>query len=628
MTTKKQHMSNPKNFCQEAKKHGITYEYLIEGKESINCTNLARMFIGKSSRGGLSTDIIDTWIATFEYVKENPDEEDHDQYTARRFEPTQEYHDYVKLIKTPIKDDVIESWKKISSLALGRSATQYGYTIGIANNKALRTLHERMQKMAERRKNNIWNKNDDDCEVEDDNVKQDYRMMNVPDLRKLCKERNLQNAHIKTKDGLIKLLERNPLDSIYNEKKIVYNSMSMKDLKVLARDRGFTSYNNLTKDELIKNHQVFDELKQDKEIKDEGVEESKEYDDGGGGIEESKEQDDCGGIEESKEQDDCGGVVETKEHDDGSIEENKDNLSKEKTEEEKEFTINECKLVLKNGDNFMIPIRKDGMVNATELCKAGNKKFNHYHNLKQTQEFIKELEIMEKIPESKLIIVKHGGDFSKSVINNLLNSKVHGTWIHRKVAYNLAQWISPYFAVQVSKILDELFTKGEVKLQRPIHKLLDLSEIDIEAEELEMKYDWSLYTNKSVLYIAYIGKSLVKIGYSDCRIHQREKKHTGSESKYEQFRMIKAFEVSGEPVEKKIKELLNVYNVKFHNQSEIYKPPNTLSNFIDIVENLVRDNDLRYQLDQMTLRENDLRLRIKDLEIELLNLRIKHGGIG
>ena len=591
-------MSNPKNFCQEAMANGITYEYLIEAKESINCTNLARMFIGKSSRGGLSSDIIDTWISTFEYAKEHPDEEDCDQYTARRFEPTQEYHDYVKLIKTPIPDDVIEGWKKMSSLALGRLAPSYGYKIGIANNKALRTLNERMQQMAERRKNNIWNKKEDNIDLVNSevNYKVDYRMMNVPDLRKLCKERNLQNAHIKTKDSLIKLLERNPLDAVYDHNKIIYDKMSMKDLKVLAKDRGFTTYNNLTKDELIKNHQGFDELEKDKEKEDDG------------------------GCEESKERDD-GGCEESKERDDGGCEESKDNHVIDKTDEEKEFVINECRLVLKNGDDFMIPIRKDGMVNATELCKAGNKKFNHYHNLKQTQEFIKELEIMEKIPESKLIIVKHGGDFSKSVITNLLNSKVHGTWIHRKVAYNLAQWISPYFAVQVSKILDELFTKGEVKLQRPIQKLLDLSEIDIEAEELEIKYDWSLYTNKCVLYIAYIGKSLVKIGYSDCRIHQREKKHTSCESQYEQFRMIASFEVSGEPIERKIKELLCVYNVKFHNQSEIYKPPNTLSNFIEMVGNLIRDNDLRFQLDQMTLR-------VKDLEIELLNLRIKQGETG
>ena len=38
-TSKRQHMSNPKNFCKEATRHGITYEYLIEAKESINCNS-------------------------------------------------------------------------------------------------------------------------------------------------------------------------------------------------------------------------------------------------------------------------------------------------------------------------------------------------------------------------------------------------------------------------------------------------------------------------------------------------------------------------------------------------------------------------------------------------------------
>ena len=207
----RKHMSNPKNFCQEATKHNITYEYLIEAKESINCTNLSRMFIGKSSRGGLSSDIIETWIATFEYMKAHPDEEDCDQYTARRFEPTIEYHDYIKLIKTPISNEIFESWKKMSPTALGKEAPKYGYTVGIANNKAVKTLHERMIHMVERRRNNIWNKKAEIVDVSGGIGKQNYRMMNVPDLRKLCKERNLQNAHIKTKDGLIKLLERNPL---------------------------------------------------------------------------------------------------------------------------------------------------------------------------------------------------------------------------------------------------------------------------------------------------------------------------------------------------------------------------------------------------------------------------------
>ena len=580
----RKHMSNPKNFCQEAAKHGIIYEFLIEAKESINCTNLARMFMGKSSRGGLSADTIETWIATFEYVKNHPDEEDNDQYTARRFEPTQEYHDYVKILKIPITNEVVESWKNMTNSALGKIAPNYGYKIGISNSISIKTLKERMLNMVERRKNNIWNKNYDNIVTED--TKPNYRLMNVPDLRKLCKDRNLHNAHIKTKDGLISLLERNPFDSVYDDNKVNYNKMNMKELKKLAKDRGFTSYNNLKKDELIKNHIDFDELENENENKP---------NDNNFNIDD--------GFEESK------------------LNKNEE-INQIISEENIELCITEHNIMLKNGKDCLIPIRKDGMINATELCKAGGKKFNHYHNLKQTQEFIKELEKSENIPESKLIIVKHGG-ISESVNLNSLNPKIQGTWIHRKVAYNLAQWISPYFAVQVSKILDELFTKGEVKLQRPVRKLLDLSEIDIEAEELEMKHDWSLYTNKCVLYIAYIGKSLVKLGYSDCNIHQREKKHTNCESQYEQFRMIKAFEISGEPIEKKIKELLSVYNVKFHNQSEIFKPPSTLNNFIETIETLLRDNDLKITLELVQKENTKLKLRISELEKENLELRLK-----
>ena len=38
------------------------------------------------------------------------------------------------------------------------------------------------------------------------------------------------------------------------------------------------------------------------------------------------------------------------------------------------------------------------------------------------------------------------------------------TYVNRKVAYHLAQWISPQFAVQVSNVLDELILTGKVEL--------------------------------------------------------------------------------------------------------------------------------------------------------------------
>ena len=53
------------------------------------------------------------------------------------------------------------------------------------------------------------------------------------------------------------------------------------------------------------------------------------------------------------------------------------------------------------------------------------------------------------IPILESIMVNTGGDHS-------------GTWVHRKIGYHLAQWISPKFAVKVSNILDELFVTGSV----------------------------------------------------------------------------------------------------------------------------------------------------------------------
>jgi len=109
------------------------------------------------------------------------------------------------------------------------------------------------------------------------------------------------------------------------------------------------------------------------------------------------------------------------------------------------------KLKLLNNEILDIAIRKDGYINATQLCKAGNKLFGHYQTSKQTQDYLQALSSNIGIPIMKLLDSKVGGSHS-------------GTYVHRKVAYHLAQWISPQFAVQVSNVLDELILTGKVEL--------------------------------------------------------------------------------------------------------------------------------------------------------------------
>ena len=73
------------------------------------------------------------------------------------------------------------------------------------------------------------------------------------------------------------------------------------------------------------------------------------------------------------------------------------------------------------------------MINATELCKAGNKLFADYFRLNTTKDYLKVLESNMGIPILELINTNIGGNHS-------------GTWVHRKIGYHLAQWISPEFS--------------------------------------------------------------------------------------------------------------------------------------------------------------------------------------
>lgn len=192
-------MVNPQNFCKEAHKLNIRYEFLMEAKQCIGDQALARLFHGTSMRGGgasISAGSLNNWIETFEYIQKNPEHEDNEQYVVHRLEPKPEYYDYIEILKTNIDEETVETWKKLSNKKLGNEAQKYGITLGIRNSEAIKTLLDRLIKMVERRKEHIWNKN---LKKEENGVL-DFRFTNVPELRRLCKERNLKNSHLKSKE--------------------------------------------------------------------------------------------------------------------------------------------------------------------------------------------------------------------------------------------------------------------------------------------------------------------------------------------------------------------------------------------------------------------------------------------
>jgi hypothetical protein len=246
-------MCNPQSFCREAKKLNIRYEFLIEARHCIGDQSLARLFNGSSMRGGggsISAGTLNNWLTTFEFIQQNPDHVDDEQYVVHRLEPKDEYYNYIAIIQAPIEDDIINSWDSLSQKKLGDEAQKYGITIGIRNSQAIKTLPGRMKQMVERRKSSIWGKNYEVIE----NDKVDYRLTNVPELRRMCKEKDIKNAHIKSKEELVKLLEETEVNPIYTEekkeeKKPTEDTLNNDDYKLMYH-KLLERYNELEKETL------------------------------------------------------------------------------------------------------------------------------------------------------------------------------------------------------------------------------------------------------------------------------------------------------------------------------------------------------------------------------------------
>lgn len=100
-------------------------------------------------------------------------------------------------------------------------------------------------------------------------------------------------------------------------------------------------------------------------------------------------------------------------------------------------------LIHRQIENTLIEQRKlDGYINATAMCQAVGKRFFDYRRLDATGEFLEELAAEAGNPVSELIqVVKGNGP--------------QGTWVHPDVAIHLAQWLSPKFAVAVSRWVRE-----------------------------------------------------------------------------------------------------------------------------------------------------------------------------
>ena len=133
---------------------------------------------------------------------------------------------------------------------------------------------------------------------------------------------------------------------------------------------------------------------------------------------------------------------------------------------------------------IVIAREKDGYINLTQLCKAGNKKFNDWFRSKKTKACLQVLSSETEISVSELLKYQTGSGSNQA------------TWGHPDLAIHLAQWISPEFAMKVSKWTRELLLTGSVILG----KEKSYKELDREFKKRIKVIDIRPYDKEDVVY--------------------------------------------------------------------------------------------------------------------------------
>ena len=101
----------------------------------------------------------------------------------------------------------------------------------------------------------------------------------------------------------------------------------------------------------------------------------------------------------------------------------------------------------------------DGFVNATAMAKANGKHLPHYMANERTGEYLEALAGSVGIPTDRLTVTTMTGP-----------NDLRGTWVHPRLAIDLARWISPAFAVWMDGwFLESISKPQQPPLQQGIH---------------------------------------------------------------------------------------------------------------------------------------------------------------
>ena len=115
--------------------------------------------------------------------------------------------------------------------------------------------------------------------------------------------------------------------------------------------------------------------------------------------------------------------------------------------------MNASGLVVRTWNDAPISRRdSDGFASATAMCHANGKEWSNYRQLDRTTAYLAALGDSLNLPADQLVLTTTSGP-----------NHLRGTWIHPRLAVDLARWLSPQFAV----FMDGWFLEAAGQGQEP-----------------------------------------------------------------------------------------------------------------------------------------------------------------
>jgi uncharacterized coiled-coil protein SlyX len=103
------------------------------------------------------------------------------------------------------------------------------------------------------------------------------------------------------------------------------------------------------------------------------------------------------------------------------------------------------------GEFKVMMMRENGYINVTKLCTDGGKEFRKWKRLDMADNLIKEFSSTVHMWPDDILITITGGN----------QPLIRGTYAHPELVPHIASWVSPSFAIKVSRIVNEYLVREE-----------------------------------------------------------------------------------------------------------------------------------------------------------------------